>query len=103
MQVSFVTRSKFLPQLEEAFRSERTKLDHLEPITIILEDGGYNNNTIVIIDANNRKTFESDMVLADVTRFPARIRATVTALRNCGCDGRYEVSHQDGIIVTRKT
>lgn len=41
------------------------------------------------------------MRLPDATRFPARIKAAATALLNCGYEGRFDISHSDGLLTIR--
>jgi hypothetical protein len=58
--------------------------------------GGYNGN--VLVDIADGDEFETDWSRPDPTRFPARIRAAATALRDIGFVGKFRVTHQDGSL-----
>jgi hypothetical protein len=48
--------------------------------------------------------FNANINLRDTTRFPARIRAIATELRNQGFVGRFLITHHDGeVAIARKS
>ncbi|MFH1984986.1 MAG: hypothetical protein ABIL58_24350 [Pseudomonadota bacterium] len=72
------------------------------PIEINLaKGGGYKGDIEVTIGPATEKNFEAEVSLNDWTRFPARIRAAATALRDAGCQGRFRIAHSDGVLTIR--
>ncbi|MFH1981295.1 MAG: hypothetical protein ABIL58_05605 [Pseudomonadota bacterium] len=63
--------------------------------------GGYSGDIVVSIGSATEKAFEAEVSLNDWTRFPARIRAAATALRDVGCKGHFRISHTDGVLIIR--
>jgi len=63
--------------------------------------GGYDGEVYVTIESTVEKEFEAEVSLNDWTRFPARIRAAATALRDAGCYGRFRITHSDGILTIK--
>ncbi len=63
---------------------------------------GYRGDIDVLITAG-LKEFEADWHYKDQTRFPQRIRAAATALRDTKHYGRFRVSHRDGVLTIFKT
>lgn len=57
---------------------------------------GYAGTLEVVISPTDPHEFETTWTGADPTRFPARIRAAATALRDEGCCGRFRVAHDSG-------
>lgn len=98
MEIAFATRSKFLKVCENVISKNLVELDSGGVVHVGLEEGGYNGRVIVEILPNDRSFFETDWESKDPTRFPARIKAAATALKNSGCEGRYEISHLDGSL-----
>jgi hypothetical protein len=102
LDIRYVTRrSQFLGPCEAAIRRHRAELDAGGIVSVNLPPGGYDGRVIVTIRPNDCSDFGTDWEHPDPTRFPARIKAAATALRNCGCEGRYEVSHSDGSLTIR--
>ena len=101
MDIAYAGRSKFLDVCEAAVREHRAELDAGEVVHVDLQPGGYDARVIVGIYPNNLTVFRTDWEHADLTRFPARIKATATALLNCGCEGRFELSHSNGTLTIR--
>ena len=101
MDIAYVTRSAFLATCESAIRAEQTRLDAGETIEIPLDDGGYAGRVEVEIRDGDTVTFGTDWQGSDVTRFPARIKAAATALRDCECFGKYVIDHRDGVLTIR--
>ena len=64
--------------------------------------GGYKGNVQVEIGSRNEDEFEADLELTDTTRFPARIRAAATELRDQGLKGTFRISHDDGVLEIRR-
>ncbi len=104
MERTFNKTSKFLPQLEEHIENNMATIQSGQEVFIRLSDDldGYANETVISIDSKNKLTFESDLDLRDPTRFPARIKAAATALRNQECDGKFRVSHKEGFVRIRR-
>jgi hypothetical protein len=101
MDIAYVTRSVFLHACVDAIRAGRTSLDSGGVVVVILEDGGYGGRVEVTIRADDTAAFGTDWENSDVSRFPARIRAAATALRDEGCFGRYVIEHRDGALTIR--
>lgn len=101
MDIAYATRSQFLDPCEAAIRGHRTELDAGGVVHVDLQEGGYDGRVIVTIHPNDRTAFGTDWESTDPTRFPARIKAAATALLNCRCEGRFEVSHSDGSLRIR--
>jgi hypothetical protein len=101
MEITYVTKSSFLPACESAINTHRVNLDSGNPVHVDLQEGGYNGRVIVTIRTNDRSAFNTDWESTDPTRFPARIKAAATALLHCGCEGRFEISHTDGLLTIR--
>lgn len=87
MDIAYVTRSAFLPMVENAIRAERTRLDAGDTIEVPLDDGGYAGRITVEIREPDATMFGTDWTNSDPTRFPARIKAAATALFRCNCFG----------------
>jgi hypothetical protein len=98
-----VQDSKFADPCVTAIHANRARLDAGETIEVnFLEDKpGYSKRIEVTIRANDTTTFRTDWESADPSRFPARIKAAATALRDCGCCGRYVIEHRDGLLTIR--
>lgn len=103
MDIPYVSRSKFLKECERAISAGREGVENGVPLRVNLDEGGYAGRIIVTIDGSEQGVFEADWERKDPTRFPVRIRAAATALFNCSCFGRYEISHSDGSLEIRKT
>ena len=103
MDIPFSSRSKFLAACEGAVTAHRADLDAGRTVSVTLGDGGFEKRVLVTLNRDERDTFGSDWTGSDVTWFPVRIRAAATALRDCGCVGTFEVSHEDGTLSIRAT
>ena len=65
--------------------------------------GGYPaENLEITISQHDQNFFETDWEYKDWTRFPARIRALATSLKDQDLWGKYLTSHIDGEIELRK-
>jgi hypothetical protein len=101
VDIAYSIRSEFLDASEAAIRSHRAELDAGAIVTVSLPEGGYDGRVVVTIRPGDRASFGTDWEGSDPTRFPARIKAAATALLNCGCEGQFEVSHQNGSLAIR--
>jgi hypothetical protein len=101
VEIAYRKRSQFLTACESAIREHRAELHAGGVVHVDLQEGGYDGRVIVTIRATDRMAFGTDWERTDPTRFPARINAAATALRNCDCEGRFEVSHSDGSLTIR--
>lgn len=97
-EIPYTTRSRFLPVIEECLCSQRNSFTAGYPVCISLESGGYSGDTIVVVQLGNSRTFQTDWQGKDPTRFPQRIRAAATALRNYQFEGRFRITHKDGAL-----
>jgi hypothetical protein len=92
-----------VPHLTAPFRSAFYKIVMTSlkncppPVQVFLDkDGGYSGRHKVTVGPMEELEFELDGVLLDWTRFPARIRAACTALRDSQMPGSYFIAHEDG-------
>lgn len=94
MQIPFlVQEGRFRPVIRAAINTS----DGAFPINADLGvGGGYSGFIRVKIEKRPALEFEADWESNDWTRFPARIRAAATALRDTGQFGIFDISHQDG-------
>jgi hypothetical protein len=102
MKINYAMRSRFMDKCHEAIEANRSELDNGGTVTVIFEKGGYDNHTIISIDKHTSNQFQTDLELNDSTRFPARIKAAATALRDCECYGRFEIAHKNGVLSIRQ-
>jgi hypothetical protein len=100
MDIPYVDRSGFLEACERAIRLSRGSLStgHVIRVELDADTPGYAGRVIVEIRADDRSGFGTDWEASDPTRFPARIRAAATGLYNCGCFGRFAISHREGVV-----
>ena len=103
MIITYAKRSKFTAPCKESIATQRERLETGQVITIPLGDGGYAGQTIVILQGSHDTVFETDWAGRNPTRFPARIKAAATALRDCGCMGVFAISHADGVVSMQRT
>lgn len=102
MDIPYAPGSSFLSECQAVIRCSANNLAEGRPVRIELGPRGYPGVAVVIIRSNDQGFFKAEWHGADSTRFPARIRAATTALRSCGWDGRFQISHKDGTIeITR--
>jgi hypothetical protein len=92
-------RSRFYPLVRAALPN----LSKTGTATIDLRaDGGYTGECQVDIRNAAESSFEADVELRDWTRFPARVRAACTALRDAGLSGTFRLTHDNGTLtITR--
>lgn len=101
MLIEFVTRSSFIKACEQGIRAETEALRSGQLVCITLGSGGYDATVRIFIDHMNRDSFDTNWSSSDPTRFPARIRAAATALRNCGITGPMEIAHRNGKLIVQ--
>jgi hypothetical protein len=92
-------KSKFYPSVIAALRSAGGEW----PVHVTLgTEGGYPGDIVVGIEKSATE-YEASWEGADWTRFPARIRAACTALRDHGCSGCFRITHQEGVLRISRT
>jgi hypothetical protein len=96
MKLKYSTRSSFFPLIHAAFDSQGSCPNERDPVKVELSQQGYDGQVIVELSPQSRDEFEADWEGNDETRFPARIRAAATVLRDRKCFGRYLISHDQG-------
>ncbi len=96
MKIPYLVRDgQFLPRIKETLEAEGC------PGNVSIKfskGGGYSGSIEVTIGKPTEKEFNAEVSLKDRTRFPARIRAAATALRDVGCEGCYLIGHVDGVL-----
>jgi hypothetical protein len=96
---TLVRDGKFRPTI----RNELEAKGCLDKLEINLKmPGGYRGNVEVAIGGPTEKEFEANVNISDRTRFPARIRAAATALRDRGCKGLFQIQHNNGKVQITK-
>lgn len=103
INIPYALRSKFLRRCEQALTAHRALLDGGSVLNVALEPGGYSERLIVTILPGVTTTFQAEWKVNDITRFPSRIKAAATALRNCDSTGDFDISHDDGTLSIRAT
>lgn len=98
MDIRYSQRSQFLEACEAAIREHRAELNRGGVVRVDLGPGGYQETVTVFISQGDRQAFHTNWSSPDPSRFPVRIKAAATALRNCGCSGTYEITHRQGVI-----
>jgi hypothetical protein len=101
MKISYCIRSSFLAYCESEIKGRKSDLVKGQKISIYLGPDGYDGQILVLIDPTNRNEFESSWESPHVSRFPARIKAAATALRNCFSFGSFEINHKNGDLTIR--
>jgi len=96
MKIPHLTREgTFRPQM----RTQLAALSDCDFVTTSLSpSGGYKGAIDVTIGPRAENEFEAAVELSDSSRFPARIRAACTELRDQGCTGPFRITHDDGIL-----
>lgn len=103
MNVPYASRSSFKRSSEQGTAAQREALESGQTIVVLLpSDGGvkgYSGRLTVTIDPTDAASFQADRA---PKRFPARIKAAATALRDCGCHGGFLITHEGGIVSISK-
>lgn len=102
MKIKYVTRSRFLLPCKAAIHKIATKLQSGGSVSVNLPSGGYDGDVNVNLAGSNSQTFESNWNNTDPSRFPARIKAAATALKDLGYVGRYRITHSEGVLTIRQ-
>jgi 5-methylcytosine-specific restriction protein A len=105
MQIPYLSNpetTEFHPVIIASLPIER-RLTSGETVTCDLKKaGGYQGRVTVDISAGENE-FRCDWSNSDQSRFPARIRAAATALRDAGFFGRFCITHKNGQIMISTT
>src|SRR5690349_6119162 len=102
MKIRYSVRSSFLLPCKGAIRNGGQRLQNGGSVSVNLPSGGYDGHVYVNIRPRDPATFETNWANSDPTRFPARIKAAATALKDSGYIGRFEITHTDGILGIRQ-
>ena len=99
-----VKRGSFRPKFDVWITERKVKINEGTKLRVDLrKTGGYPAKDLQItISQDGQNFFQTDWEYQDWTRFPARIRALATSLRDQNLWGKYLVSHNDGEIELRK-
>lgn len=98
MDIPFVTRSKFIEPIQEALKAAGGCVALDRPLRVLMTERGYPGRVRVTIWRERVDEFASDWEGADRTRFPVRIRAAATALRDQRCYGPFVITHREGLL-----
>lgn len=93
--------STFYSQCMEKITASREAAAPIPPIHVrfTADADGYPGDAWVQVSHPEEETFRTDWEGDDPTRFPARIRAATTALRDARIRGRFRVWHETGDLV----
>ena len=100
MNLKYSVRSKFFDLIDRVVVARRANL--AKGLSVALGPGGYAGDVHVVIHRQQTASFGSDWAAPDRTRFPARIRAAATVLRDNGCYGRFRIVHARGTLTIIK-
>ncbi len=101
--IPYALKSVFIAPCEQALTEQHDTLDSGGTLEVRLKPRGYKGDLAVIIQPSVTTTFQAEWKSKDITRFPSRIKAAATALRNCGDTGSFKISHDNGrLLITRK-
>ena len=98
MNIKFTTRSDFFEPIREALEAHGRCPDQETPILVALSEEGYDGEILVEVLPEPDDAFLSNWEGSDPTRFPARIRAAATVLREAKCYGRFLIAHRQGLL-----
>lgn len=92
-KINYNKKSKFLNIIIENLNKNIFKID----LASISSDKGYEGNFIIEIVESHFivENFKNN----DKTRFPARIKATASAINKLKRYGKYNIAHKDRIII----
>ncbi|WP_147364071.1 hypothetical protein [Deinococcus cavernae] len=104
MQLRQAQRSRFTAPIEMALREQLEALNQgqLVHVHLAATRDGYGGSVRVTLPATSAQEFETDWQGTDSTRFPARLRAAVTALATLGLSGQYQLNHTAGVLTVQK-
>lgn len=96
MKIPFSLQSRFVATVATALRAQEASAFPAKPIRVDFgTTGGYRGRLKVTIGLDARH-FDTDWQGKDPTRFPARIKAAATALRDVGMTGAFIITHENG-------
>ncbi len=102
MEIPFSRRSEFFEPIHGAIKAAGGCSCLNQALTVSLSRQGYPGKIRVFIREEEAGVFDAEWEGSDPTRFPARIRAAATVLRDLRCHGRFLISHQAGVLtITR--
>lgn len=101
MRIPYLSRSRFLAPISAALDAQDGRLSAGDHLDVMLTPQGYDGTVTVEVDRDDSGTFYAEWEGSDVTRFPVRIRAAATALRDRRAFGRYTISHENGLLRIR--
>ena len=96
---SGVGRSRFIPVIVEAIKTQKQVFDSGNQVTIEFDEekAGYPGSFEININPN-KEVFTVEFSNTDSTRFPGRIKAAARALYQEAYNGRFEISHKTGTL-----
>ncbi len=98
-EITYAGRSRFFNPIKAAIQNMEKLFKNGREISFPLDkEGGYSGNIMVEIRESDHDTFWTDWAGNDPTRFPARIKAAVTVLKQEGFSGRFQIIHEDGKV-----
>lgn len=102
MRIPYVTRSSFLESCRDAIRKNLPRQVGQQVKVTFDKKGGYRDTVRLSVESDMPNDFGSDWEGTDPTRFPVRIRAAATALRDEHCVGDFEITHLDGVLTVAR-
>lgn len=99
MRIRYNVRpSRFVEPVRQAINANGGHIPGGRLIQITLDEPGYRGQVLVAIEEGNPGDFEAAWEGRDQSRFPARIRAAATALRDGRCFGDFMITYQPGLL-----
>jgi hypothetical protein len=99
MRLKYSQRSTFATPIAAAVEAQRARLEAGKPVIVRLTPEGYDGEVTIVVNVNDFDSFDSNWEGTDESRFPARIRAAVTVLRDLNHSGRFLIIHEQGVLV----
>lgn len=102
-EIPYAGKSKFLEPLIISFKDQLDLLrnGHLIECDLKTKAAGYKGNMLIEITGCGTH-FRTNWQSSDITRFPARLKATATALLKVNALGYFEICHDKGLVVVKK-
>ena len=102
MKVPYAMRSEFLAPCTELIATQHEALTGGATISVQFtkKQKGYRSQVDVVISPGDSTYFGANPA---PKRFPSRIKAAATALRDCGQVGRFRIGHGDGTLCITST
>jgi hypothetical protein len=98
MKIRYSVHSSFLLPCKAAIRNGQQALKNGATVSLDLPPGGYDGDVYVDIRSTDKQSFDTNWQNNDPTRFPVRIKAAATALKELGYVGRFRITHDDGAL-----